>query len=79
MRRLTGVSRSDVARPVLRLAVMKRLKKVELKKLSVDVTTIRVLSDAEQKQVAGGISATCSDVECPGWGSRTCSVRTPGC
>ena len=34
---------------------MKRMKKVDLKKLSIDATTIRVLTDAEEKQIVGGV------------------------
>jgi hypothetical protein len=52
---------------------MKRIKKTELKKLSIDTTTIRVLTDDDQlKQVVGGVpprrtSYTCSyePLTCP--------------
>lgn len=57
---------------------MKRIKKTDLKKLSIDVTTIRILSDAEQQQVVGGISgAYCSGEPGCGKKTHTCSVMAP--
>ena len=58
---------------------MKRLKKTELKKLTVELSTIRILSDVEQQQVAGGRSAGCSDVENCVVRTQTCSIQQPGC
>jgi hypothetical protein len=46
--------------------MIKRSKKAELKKLSIDVTTIRILTEAEEQKVIGGAglirtSGTCSN------------------
>lgn len=40
---------------------MKRLKKLDPKKLSIDLTTIRVLTDAEHHQIVGGAPRTNTD------------------
>lgn len=58
---------------------MKRLKKSDLKKLTVDLSTIRILSDVEQQQVAGGRSAGCSDADTCVVRTQTCSIQQPGC
>ena len=73
------VSASGFLRAVARLVlpVVTMLKRLPPKKLQVSPTTVRILSESEQKLVAGGISAGCSEVECPMSG-RTCS-KNPGC
>ncbi len=53
---------------------MKRLnKKTELKKLTVDTTTIRILTEVEQQHVVGG--APPSDGAQCGRNTQTCTCR----
>ena len=63
-----------MARPVLFEDVMQ--KKTALKKLSVDVSTIRIISREEEKQVIGGAPYTMAGCSPQ---TQTCSIRQPGC
>jgi len=50
---------------------MKRPKRADLKKLSIDATTIRILTDTEQKTVVGGAPTIRTTSTCS-WAPLTC-------
>lgn len=56
------------------LTVVPMLKRLPTKKLQFTATTIRILSEEEQKQVAGGMGSL---EVCP-FSGRTCS-KNPAC